>query len=39
MSNEKKSKKSSGYISAKESRRISKENMRITREYEKKRTR
>ena len=39
MSNEKKEKKSSGYISAKESRRISKENMRITREYEKKRTR
>ena len=39
MSNEKKAKKSSGYISAKESRRISKENMRITREYEKKRTR
>ena len=39
MSNEKKKKKSSGYISAKESRRISKENMRITREYEKKRTR
>ena len=39
MSNEKKEKKSSGYISAKESRRISKENIRITREYEKKRTR
>ncbi|MBQ2992120.1 MAG: ABC transporter ATP-binding protein [Clostridia bacterium] len=39
MSNEKNEKKSSGYISAKESRRISKENMRITREYEKKRTR
>ena len=39
MSKEKKEKKSSGYISAKESRRISKENMRITREYEKKRTR
>ena len=39
MSKEKKEKKSSGYISAKESRRISKENIRITREYEKKRTR
>ena len=39
MSNDKKEKKSSGYISAKESRRISKENIRITREYEKKRTR
>ncbi len=31
--------KKSAYISARESRRISKENMRITREYEKKRTR
>ena len=39
MSKEKKEKKSSGYISAKESRRISKENIRITRQYEKKRTR
>jgi len=35
----KKEKKSTGYISARESRRISKENMRITREYEKKRER
>ncbi|MGN0971558.1 MAG: ATP-binding cassette domain-containing protein, partial [Aristaeellaceae bacterium] len=35
----KKEKKTSGYISARESRRISKENLRITREYEKKRER
>ena len=36
MSNEK---KKSGYISARESRRISKENLKITRAYEKKRER
>ena len=39
MSIFKKEKKPSGYISAKESRRISKENIKITREYEKKRER
>ncbi|MEE1199806.1 MAG: ABC transporter ATP-binding protein [Christensenellales bacterium] len=39
MSIFKKSDKSSGYISARESRRISKENIRITRGYEKKRMR